>query len=263
MGSWSAALFLVLAAFLVGACGGNGDDSADRVGRSPERARPEATIARWVKQGDCGLMTDRYEGFGYRSVAEGRRICQIEADKTPVESYRVESTRVDGDDASVVLALDHGRRYTFWLVARGRRGWAIDGYEERRPRDGAVGATEVMAAFERHTGKRLDRMGETSTPSYQTLGFRELEQVVRRGEDAPRGALALVERYGAFVIYVAQDAAEAKRLMRGGSSAEKRGIHYRRYANVVLDWPAGESEWTDRRFDLLDEILRGATRTAG
>jgi hypothetical protein len=51
--------------------------------------------------------------------------------------------------------------------------------------------------------------------------------------------------------------------MRGGSSAERRGIHYRRYANVVLDWTAGESKRTDRRFDLLDEILRGATRTAG
>jgi len=61
MRTWSAAVFLVLTVLLVGACGGDGDDSPDRVGRSPARARPEATIARWVKEGDCGLMTGRYE----------------------------------------------------------------------------------------------------------------------------------------------------------------------------------------------------------
>ena len=260
---WPVTLLLVLTALLVGACGGDDDDSPDSRRPAAERARPEATIARWVKEGDCGLMTDRYVGFGYRSVAAGRRACQIEADRTPVEPYRVESARVDGDDASVVLALEDGRRFTFWLVARGQRGWAIDGYEERRPGDATVGATEVMAAFERRTGERLDRLGEVSTPTYQTLSFRELEMVARRGEDASRRALALVERFGGVAIYVAEDAAEAKRVMRGGSNPDERGFHYKRYANVVLSWTAGKSKRTDRRFDLLDEILRRATRTAG
>ncbi len=265
----SAAVFLVVTALLVGACAGDGDDSTDRVGGSPERAPPEATIARWVKKGDCDLMTDRYVGFEYRSVAEGRRACQIEADKTPVEPYRVESARVDGDDASVVLALEDGRRFIFWLVARGERGWAIDGYEERRPGDGAVAATEVMAAFERRTGERLQRLGEVSPPAYQVLGFRELRTPDRRGEDA----LRLFQRFGVVYFYVAQDAAEAKRLMRGGTPDE-RGIHWRRHsgsslwraetrrANVVLSWTARQAKRTDGRFDLLEEILRDATRTA-
>ena len=258
------ALFLTIAApvLALGACGGDDDDSPDSRRLAAERARPEATIARWVKKGDCGLMTDRYVGFGYRSVAEGRRACQIEADKTPVEPYRVESTRVDGDDASVVLALKDGRRFIFWLVARGERGWAIDGYEERRPGDAVVAATEVMAAFERRTGERLDRLGEASTPTYQLLSFRGLEEVARRREDASRRALALVERFGGFNIYVAEDAAVAKRVIRGSSSPDEHGIHYKRYANVVLSWTAGKSKQTDGRFDLLDEILRGATRTA-
>ena len=88
-----------------------------------------------------------------------------------------------------------------------------------------TGATEVMAAFERRTGERLDRFSEGSTPSYQTLGFHELEQVARQGENASRRALALVQRFGGFDIYVTEDAAEAKRLMRGAGSAKKRGIH--------------------------------------
>ena len=265
-------MLLVLTALLAGACGGEDDDSPDSRRARVERARPEATIARWVKKGDCALMTDRYVGFGYRSVAEGRRDCQIEADKTPVEPYRVESTRVDGDDAGVVLALRDGRRYIFWLVARGERGWAIDGYEERRPGDAAVAATEVMAAFERRTGERLDRLGEVSTPTYQALGFRELRRVAG-GDEAPRRAVALVERFGAFHFAVAQDADEAQRLMRGGTP-DGRGIRWRRarasslwqaekrHANVVLSWTAGRAKRTDGRFALLDETLRGATRTA-
>lgn len=266
-------VLLLLTALLVGACGGDDDESPDSRRPAAERARPEATIARWVKKGDCGLMTDRYVGFGYRSVAEGRRACQVEADKTPVEPYRVESTRVDGDDANVVLALKDGRRFIFWLVAREERGWAIDGYEERRQGDGAVGATQVMAAFERRTGERLDRLGEVSPPTHQSLGFRALRKVAPRGEGASRRALALFERFGVFYFLVGGDTAEAKRLIRDGSPDE-RGIHWRRHgtsspwraekrhANVVLSWTANKSRRTDRRFDLLDEILRGATRAA-
>ena len=274
MRNWPVTVLLLTTALSVGACGGDDDDSRDSSRPRVERARPEATVARWVKRGDCGLMTDRYVGAGYRSVAEGRRACQIEADKTPVEPYRVESTREDGDDAGVVLALEDGRRLTFWLVARGERGWAIDGYEERRPGDGAVGATQVMAAFERRTAERLDRLGEVSPPTYQALGFRELGEFARRGEDVSRRALALVERFGAFNFFVAEDAAEAERLIRGGTP-DARGIHWlrhrrsslwraeKRHANVVLSWTAGKAKRTDGRFDRLEEILRDATRTAG
>ena len=266
-------VLLLLTALSVGACGG-GDESPDSRRAAPERARPEATIARWVKEGDCGLMTDRYVGAGYRSVAEGRRACQVEADKTPVEPYRVESTREDGNDAAVVLALRDGRRLTFWVVARGERGWAIDGYEERRPRDGAVSAIQVMAAFERSTGERLARLGEVSPPTYQALGLRELRDFSRGGEELSRRAMAFVERFGAFSFLVAENAAEAERLVRDGTR-EERGIHWRRrnksslwqaekrYANVVLSWTAGKAKQTDARFDLLDEILRGVTRTGG
>ena len=269
----SVTALLLLTALSLGACGGD-DESPDSRRAAPERTRPEATIARWVEKGDCGLMTDRYVGAGYRSVAEGRRACQIEADKTPVEPYRVESTRRDGDDARVVLALEDGRRLTFWLIARGERGWAIDGYEERRPGDGEVGATEVMAAFERRTGERLDRLGEVSPPTYQALGLREVSEVAQRGKEASRRTVALVERFGAFNFFVAQDTAEAKRLIREGTPDE-HGIHWRRHrgsslwraekrrANVVLSWTAGRPRRTDGRFDLLDEILRRARRTAG
>ncbi len=215
MRSVSAAAVPVLAGLLVSGCGGDGDDSGGRAGRSPDRTPPETTIARWVDKGDCRLLTDRYVGFGYPSVAQGRRECQAEADETPVERYRVESARTEGRDATVVLRLRGSRTYTYWLVARGRRGWAIDGYDERRPGDGTVAAGQVLATFERRTGRRLKRSGGFSTPGYQVFSLPEIAQVGRRKENASREALGVVQRYGGFDIYVASDLGEAKRLVDG------------------------------------------------
>lgn len=213
-------------------------------------------MARWVAEGDCSLFTDRHVAEGYDSVDEGRRACQVEADKTPVEPYRVQTTRVNGNGAMVVAAVEGGARYTFWLVASGERDWQIDGFEERSPGDATVGAVDVIEAFERRTGERLDRIGELSPRSYVALGFREFVAAAdaEPGEETERFH-ALVERFGVFSILVAHSAAEAKRLVEG------EGIE-KRYGNVVLVWTPGEDGRTDHRFDLLDSILGpvGTTR---
>lgn len=227
-------------------------------------------MARWVAEGDCSLFTDRNVGEGYDSVDEGRRACQAEADRTPVEPYRVEATHVDGRDAMVVLALEDDTRYTFWLVAHDERDWRIDGFEERRPGDLALDAAGVIEAFERRTGERLDRIPELSSTSYQTLGFREFVAAARAAAgQEPERFHALIERFGAFNIFVAHSSAEAKRLV-GGGRPDRRGIHWRRrktrwgaekrYGNVVLSWTGGEAKRTDAGFDLLDSTLTRAVR---
>ncbi len=257
------------------ACGGDASDPG-RV--TPTRGTPEATIARWVDTGDCSLMTDRYVSAGYRSVAEGRRACQAEADRTPPEPYRVQATSVDGDEAMVVLVVADGTRLTFWLIGDRERGWRIDGYQERPPGGAAIGAAEVIAGFERRTGERLDRLPDLSSLYYETLGFREfVEAIDKRPEDLSDRVLALVERFGALYIYVAESVDEAKRLVHG-DGPDERGVHWqrrrsavnraprwradKRYGNVVLSWTAGKTRRTDRRFDLLDAILRRTARRA-
>lgn len=231
------ALLLVVAVLPVGACGGDDPE--------PGRERPEATVARWVDTGDCSLYTDRYFSGGYRSVAEGRRACQAEADRTPPEPYRVQAAHAEGDEAMVVLVVADGTRLVFSLVAEGERSWRIDDYEERRPARDAIASAEVIAAFERRTGERLDRLPEVSTFSYEALGFRELHEA---GDDPQDETLpALVENFGFFTIYVAESATAAKRLAQGDD---------RRYGNVVLEWTPGQGGQTDARFARLDAILR-------
>jgi hypothetical protein len=243
----------LLPAVLLAACGGDGSDPG---AAKSERSRPEATVARWVAEGDCSLYTDRHVAQGYGSVAEGRRACQAEADKTPVERYRVQTTRVDGNGAMVVLAVEGGARYTFWLVASGERDWKIDGYEERGAGEALLGSLDVIETFERRTGERLDRLPEVSSIYHQTLGFPEFfEAADVRPEDLSERSEELFERFGVFSIFVAYSVAEAKRL------AEGEGIE-KRYRNVVLVWTPGEDGRTDHRFDLLDSILSrvGTTR---
>jgi hypothetical protein len=232
------ALLLVLAV-APAACGG---DDAD-----PARERPEATIARWVQTGDCSLYTDRYFAAGNRSVAEGRRACQAEADRTPPEPYRVQAAYAEGHEATVVLVVADGTRLVFSLVTEGERGWRIDDYEERRPARNAIGSAQVIAAFERRTGERLDRLPEVSTVFYEALGFREIDEVRGDPERLSDRLLALVENFGFFTIYVAESATAAERLAQGPD---------RRYGNVVLEWTPDAGGRTDQRFDRLDALLR-------
>jgi hypothetical protein len=257
-------LVALLSMPLLGACGGGEAGPA-----TPARAKPEATVARWVKTGDCGLFTDSYVSAGHDSVAEGRRACQVQADKTPVKPYRVETTRVRAGEAAVVLALRDGTRMTFWLVPRGTRDWRIDGYEERRSRDGTIGALEVMTAFERRTGERLARLPKLSPPTYQTLG---LADVIRAGagRQGSSGRFhQLVEKFGVFTIHVTADVAEARWIVRG-VPVDEHGLYWRRrgdgeprrwgaeklYGNVVLSWTGETAKRTDHTFDRVDAILR-------
>ena len=257
------ALLLLVAALTISACGGGSRD------------KPEDTIARWVDTGDCGLMSDRYVSAGYGSAAAGRRACQKQADRTPKERYRVETTDVRDDEARVVLAVAKGR-LTFWLIPRGERGWQIDGYEERRGGNTAAGMADVMAAFERRTGERLDRLPELSSPPYEILGFREfLEAADNAADEVPDRFDELAKRFGVFNIYVASDVEAAKSVVRG--DPDERGIHWqrrrnrrgggfshwgadKRHANLVLSWAAGKAKRTDRSFDLLDSIVRRAAQ---
>lgn len=237
----------LLPAVLLAACGGDGSGPEPA---KPERTRPEAIVARWVAEGDCSLYTDRHVAQGYRSVAEGRRACQREADRTPVQRYRVQATSADDDDAMVVLAVEDGSRLTFWLVPAGPRDWKIDGYEERRAGEALIGSVDVIETFERRTGERLDRLPDVSSIYHQTLGFPEFfEAADVRPEDLSERSEELFERFGVFSIFVAYSVAEAKRL------AEGEGIE-KRYRNVVLVWTPGKDGRTDHRFDLLDSILR-------
>ena len=237
------ALLLVLAVVPVAGCGGDDPE--------PGRERPEATIARWVETGDCSLYTDRYFSAGYPSVAEGRRACQAEADRTPPEPYRVQAAHAEDDEAMVVLVVADGTRLVFSLVAEGERGWRIDDYEERRPARNAIGSAEVIAAFERRTGERLDRLPEVSTLYYEALGFRELHNA--GGDQEDERLPALVENFGFFTVYVAESVTAAKRVAQGAD---------RRYGNVVLEWTPGETGQADPRFDRLDSILRDTVRRA-
>ena len=239
------ALLLALPVVPLAACGGDDSD--------PGRDKPEATIARWVETGDCSLFTDRYVAAGHRSVAEGRRACQAEADRTPVEPYRVQAAHAEGDEAMVVLVVADGRRLVFSLIGEDERGWRIDDYEERRPAENAIASAEVIADFERRTGERLDRLPEVSTASYEALGFREIDEVRGNPEDVSDRLLALFENFGFFTIYVAESATAAKRVANGTD---------KRYRNVVLEWTAGETGQPDDRFDRLDSILRQITRRA-
>ena len=193
-----------------------------------------------MAEGDCSLFTNRNVREGYRSVAEGRRACQAEADKTPVEAYRVQATRVDGDAATVVLALEDDTRYTFFLVAHGERDWRIDGFEERRPGDPALGVAEVMEAFERRTGERLDRIPELSSRAYRDPRASASSSRLRDaapGEE-PERFHALAERFGVFNIIVAHSAAEAKRVScaRADHRTPTTAAIDKRYGNVVLSW---------------------------
>lgn len=218
-------------------------------------------------------MTDRYVSSGYDSVAEGRRACQVEADKTPVEPYEVEMSDVLGKEARVVLAVDDGTRLIFWLVPHGERGWKIDGYEER-PGDDSIGAAEVMAEFERETGERLERIPELTGFNYMVLGFPDLLDSGGRPSD-PERFHELLGRFGAFHIAVAFSAQDAKRTIKG-AGPDRQGIHWtrgktgarlwtaeKRYGNVVLSWTGGEAKRTDGDFDRLDGIVRSAVASAG
>lgn len=243
------AWLLVLPVVLLTACGGDGSH--------PGRDNPEATIARWVQTGDCSLFTDRYISGLFEPGAKGRRACQAEADRTPPERYRVQATRVQGDEAMVVAVVADGTRLTFWLVPSGERGWRIDGYEERSPGNDAIGTAEVIAKFERETGERLDRLPELSSLSSVVVGFREFIP------EASGRFQALVDRFGIFSVYVADSAGEAKRIVRSLADAEGGvpGQRRKRYGNVVLFWTPGAGQ-TGRQFELLDAILRRTLRQA-
>lgn len=218
-------------------------------------------------------MTARFVLLGHDSVAEGRRACQAEADKTPVKPYRVKEGEVRGNEARVVLAVADGTRLTFWLIPHGVRGWRIDGYEERPPGDDSIEAADVIAAFERETGERLERLPELAGGTYETVGFPELLDPGGSPEDVSERFLALVERFGAFNVLVAFSAEDAKRVI-SGPGPDSRGIHWRRprghtlwtaekrYENVVLSWTGRKTKRTDRGFDRLDGILRRAVATA-
>lgn len=244
MRTWILALLLALPV-VPSACGGDESD--------PGRDKPEATIARWVDTGDCSLYTDRYVSAGHRSVAEGRRECQAEADRTPPQPYRVQAAHAEGDEAVVVLVVADGTRLVFSLVAEGERGWRIDDYEERRPAANSVGSAKVIAAFERRTGERLDRLPELSTVYYETLGFRDLHKAGGSQEGVSDRALALVENFGFFTIYVAENVTAAKQVARGSD---------KRYGNIVLSWTPGQNSQSDDRLERLDAILRDIARPA-
>ncbi|HWH45193.1 MAG TPA: hypothetical protein VNT32_10710 [Thermoleophilaceae bacterium] len=261
-------LALLVPALLLAACGGREEDR-----RPPSAADAEAVIARWVEDGDCGLYTDRYVAGIFGPGQAGRRACQRTADDTPQEAYRVHASRVEHGEAIVTLAVAGDKRYTFWLVpAEG--GWRIDGFEERRPGDGKVGLSDVIAAVERRTGERLDRLPELSRPDYEALGLRALAGAGDAEGEAADRAAALAERLGIFTILVAHDADLARDSVPG-EGPDERGIHWRRigpradpswqankrYGNVVLSW-AGGSRRTDHTFDLLDGILTRAARSA-
>ena len=241
---------LLVVALLATGCGNEPERRA-----STPRPAPEATVAQWVRTGDCGLWTDRNVAQGYSSVAEGRRACQEQADRTPVERYRVQTSHVNGNRATVVLALAGDKRYVFSLVTDARRRWRLDDFEERRPERGALRTREVIEAFEAATGERLEPLRRVSGVYYEVLGFPERDR-----------QLELADRFGIFHIYVAESRREASRIVNG-ARPDERGIHWRRerlwqaekrYGNVVLSWGAGATKRTDGRFDQLNRILARA-----
>ena len=208
-------LAVVAALPFVTGCGG-GDD------RPPAREAPRAVVARWVKEGDCRLWTDRNVKQGYRSVAEGRRACQEEADRTPVRPYRVQATFTKRRDAIVVLTVPDRTRLVFFLVPHGATTWRIDGYEERRPEKGAPEASEVEKAVEDETGIELARDPKLSSAYYEALFTRRPDPEL-----------------GSFTIFVAESAKQAKEVADPGD---------RRYGNLVLS--------TQRDPGPLEGILR-------
>ena len=159
------------------------------------------------------------------------------------------------------------------LIPHGAHGWRIDGYEERRPGDDSIEAADLIAAFERETGERLERLPELAGGTYETVGFPELLDTGARAEDVSERFLALVKRFGAFNVLVAFSAEDAKRVIRG-AAPDPRGIHWRRgrsgdlwtaekrYENLVLTWTGSEAKRTERSFDRLDGILRRAVAGA-
>lgn len=140
-------------------CGGSERPASDDQPSAAARpaADATATVQRWVDDDDCAVVTDSYTDSSYPEASDARTAC--EKDTTEglcAGEYKVKSSRVDGTNATVVLALNASGTRTYKLVKQGNR-WLVDDVSEQTaPQRGKLGDTLHYSESYELNGEPID-----------------------------------------------------------------------------------------------------------